>query len=314
VSRFEPGRRRELEANPAYLRAGYPKCDGLVFAFGATPAEAAADLRSGRASLAWNLFPEDEAALRRSPEFAAGCRDAPLLQTVLLAFNVRRGPLADEAVRHHIVRSLDVEELVARAGAGLGVPAVGKIPPGLLGDEPSRNTTGPSLRPRPLARELGASCLMRPLFVEGSHAAFRAALFDALATLGVEARVADRPGPEWDAARDAAVDDMFLLGWTADYPDADAFTHGLLHSTHGWLGRFCGTPEIDRLIERSRTATDVDLRHDLCREVESLVARHALLLPLFNARTVRFARPEVRGLEVMFAPPFVAYDRIWVER
>jgi peptide/nickel transport system substrate-binding protein/oligopeptide transport system substrate-binding protein len=155
---------------------------------------------------------------------------------------------------------------------------------------------------------------MRPLFVEGSHAAFRAALFEDLASLGVDARVADRPGPAWDAARDAGEDDMFLLGWTADYPDADAFTHGLLHSTRGWLGRFCGMPEIDRLIERSRTATDVDLRHDLYREVESLVARHALLLPLFNARTVRFARPEVHGLEVTFAPPFVHYDRIWVER
>ena len=314
IASFEPALRLELEASPSYWRPGYPKCDGLAIQFGLGPAETYAEFRANRASLAWNLYADDEADLRRAPEFAAGYREAPLLQTVLLAFNVRRGPLADEAVRHHIVRSLDVEELVDRAGGRLAAPTRSMIPPGLLGHDASRWTTGQSLGGRPFASEIEVSCLMRPLFGAGSLGPFRAALFDALAALGVRATVLQADGAAWDEARAAGDADMFLLGWTADYPDADTFAHGLLHATKGWIGPFCGIPEIDRLVERGRVATDPDLRHDLYREVEDLVARRALLLPLFNARMGRFARPEVRGLEISFAPPFVAYEDLWIER
>ncbi len=314
VRSFDPGRRLELEAYPAYWRAGFPRSETLVFSFGVGPKAAADDLREGRASIVGDLMPEDEDALRHDPAFAVNYREAPVLQTAMLVFNTRRGPFADEAVRHHVVRALDVEALVSREVGPRAVLAHGLIPPGLVGHDPARHTTGQGVRGRRLASEVRASCLMRPLFVEGASGAFRKALFAALATLGVNAKVAERSGTDWEAARDAGDDDMFLLAWTADYPDAAAFTHGLLDSETGWLGRFCGTPEIDRLIARSRTATDPERRHDLYREIEAIVARRALLVPLFHARTTRFTRPEVRGLELQMAAPFVAYERIWIER
>ena len=236
-----------------------------------------------------------------------------MLQTIMLVFNTHRGPFADEAARHHVVRSLDVESIVGRSHGRLAVPATGIIPPGLLGYDPARWTTGHDVRPRPFPNEIQASTLMRQVYASGSLAPFRMTLFDALAAIGVQASVAKREGSSWETARAEAEDDLFVIGWTADYPDADSFTHGLLHSERGWVGKFCGTPEIDRLIERSRVAQDPEVRHDLYREIEDIVARQALILPLYHAQMGRFARPEVHGLEVTFATPMVAFENMWIE-
>ncbi len=314
ILRFDPAVRVELEANPTYWRQGFPRSDGVVFTFGSTPDQVAADFRAGRISLAWNLFSDDEDALLHDPTIAPGYRESPMLQTIMLVFNTRRGPFADEAARHHVIKSLDVEAIVAHSRGRLAVPATGVIPPGLLGYDPSRWSTGHDARPRPFPKEIEASTLMRPVYAGGSLAPFRTAVFEALEAIGVRATVADREGPAWEAARAEALDDLFLLGWTADYPDADSFTHGLLHSERGWVGTFCGTPEIDRLIERSRVAQDPELRHDLYREIEDLVARQALILPLYHSQMGRFARPEVHGLEVTFATPMVAYEKLWIKR
>lgn len=314
VVRFEPGKRLELDANPTYWRDGLPKADGVTFLFGSTPHSTAESFRAGRASIAWNLLPEDEALLRTDPAVAASYTESPGLHTVMLAFNCHSGPLADEAIRQHIVGSLDVDSIVRRAAGPYATVANSIVPPGLIGHGCGNfTTTGTSIRPAPLGRDLELSCLMRPLYTEGAEKSLRESLFDALAEIGVRVRINCPQGDDWEAARAAAVDDMFLFGWLADYPDADSFIHGLLRSGRGWIGKLCGAPDIDRLIDRSRTAIDPELRHDLYREIEAVVARRALLLPLVHSRSYRYVRPEVRGLEVSLALPYVAYEKLWID-
>jgi peptide/nickel transport system substrate-binding protein len=155
---------------------------------------------------------------------------------------------------------------------------------------------------------------MRPLFAVGALSKFRAELAAALAGAGVELEVVAPDGPRFNAIRDVGAADLFLLGWNADYPDPDAFARGLLHSETGWAGRFCGSPALDRLLERASRTVDPEARHDLYREIEAVVARDALVLPIFHPRSSRFARPEVTGLEVSVASPFVAYEELRIER
>ena len=95
----------------------------------------------------------------------------------------------------------------------------------------------------------------------------------------------------------------------ADYPDADTFVY-ILHSAGGFLGRMCGSPEIDRLAERGRAETTPVQRHALYRQVEETMAREALLLPLFHEQAYRFAQPDVGGLSVSFGIPLVAYEEL----
>src|SRR5262249_58081941 len=75
--------------------------------------------------------------------------------------------------------------------------------------------------------------------------------------------------------------DLAIGRWGADYPDADTFV-GILHSTAGIQGRYFGHAEIDRLIDQGRAETDPRARHSLYRKIQEIVARGAMLLPLFH--------------------------------
>jgi peptide/nickel transport system substrate-binding protein len=105
---------------------------------------------------------------------------------------------------------------------------------------------------------------------------------------------------------------MMIGRWIADYPDADTFAQGVLHSREGVNGRYCGMPEIDALTERGRGEIDPRTRESIYREVEDIVAREALMIPLFHEQVYRFARPEVEGLALGFGQPIVQYENLTV--
>jgi ABC-type oligopeptide transport system substrate-binding subunit len=103
---------------------------------------------------------------------------------------------------------------------------------------------------------------------------------------------------------------MFFGRWVADYPDTDGFIYTLLH-THAQYGRISGTPETDALMERARIETDPRVRHKIYRELDAVIARRALVLPLFHEQAYRFAQPGLGGIEVHLSPPIVPYEKLF---
>jgi ABC-type transport system substrate-binding protein len=308
---FEPGRRLELERNRSYRRPGYPRSDGLVYTFGVAPEEMLAGLRAGRFSLASDLFPADAEALRREPEFASGYRETPRLVTYYAAFNTRRGPLADRARRRRLSQAVDVARIVRQTLGRLAIPAHSLIPPGLLGHDPA-----PAARPGPPQSveepegpaTIELSAAVHPQYFD-RHAALARELAGAFAHHGVKIRPVNKTMAEWLEATTRGAVDLVVGRWGADYPDPDTFAY-LLHSQGGYLGRVCGSAELDRLIEKGRAESAPSARHAVYREVEAFIAREALLLPLFHEQAYRFARPEVDGLSVSFGHQAVAYEEL----
>ncbi|HUK13018.1 MAG TPA: ABC transporter substrate-binding protein [Thermoanaerobaculaceae bacterium] len=312
VVRFEPGVRLELERNPTYWRRGLPRAERLVYHFDVRPEDALKGLRSGRFSIAGDLYPADVEALRRDAVFAAGYRDTPRFSTYFVAFNCHRGPLADAAVRRQLVAAVDVSQIVGQTLGALAVPAHGLIPPGLLGHDPHKRAAEPRSGEAPHvevpAAELSAG--VHPVFTSG-FAAFSGALLKAFNEVGVTIRAVNQTREQYLAAVMDASIDISVGRWIADYPDADSFAY-LLHTTAGLAGRMCGTPKLDALLDRGRAETDAEARHAIYREVEEIVAREALILPLFHEQSYRFARPDVEGLTVTAFGPTVAYEQLAV--
>jgi len=312
VVAFEPGKRLELERSKTYWRPGYPRSEALVFSFGPSPEDILSGFRSGRFSLAADLFPADVEALRREPEYASGYRETPCLITYYAAFNTRRGPLADRGLRQRLVRAVDVPRLVRQTLGRLAIPAHGLIPPGLLGHDPatgSRADSGSSAAaesPAVAAVELNA--VANPVFF-GRYAAVARELARAFGDKGVKIHTANKTMPEFIQATTSATVDLSVGRWSADYPDTDTFVH-ILHSQEGIIGPLCGLAEIDRLIERGRAEASPSVRHSIYRQIEEVIVREALLLPLFHEQVYRFARPEVEGLSVSFGTTTVAYDEL----
>ncbi|PWT91222.1 MAG: hypothetical protein C5B54_05695, partial [Acidobacteria bacterium] len=313
VLRFESKRRLELEANPDYWRIAYPKSDGLVFSFGVAPQEILSGFRAGRYSLAGDLFPSDVESLRHQPEFASRYRETPRLSTYYVVFNVHRGPLMDEKLRHTLVHSVDVEAAVRRNIGRLAIPAHGILPPGLLGYEPVRRSTARTSPHERSGEKIELRGMAHSVF-QGAYAPLAQEVLSAFQNKGFRAVIEGTRAENTQIPEAAKTLDFMLLRWIGDYPDADTFFHGLLHSERGYIGSFCGIPEMDKLIEKGQTETRPQLRHEIYQEAEKMLMDRALLLPLFHEQTYRFARPEIQDFEVVFSIQSVPYENLWLRK
>jgi len=308
VVAFEPGRRLELARNKHYWRKGYPRSEGLVFTCGVAPKDILSGFREGRFSIAADLFPADVDELRRETEFASGYRETPRLSTYFVAFNTQRGPFRDRALRRRLTRAVDVPRLVRQTVGRLAVPAHTLIPPGLLGHDPARIEPVQATPPDASVETIEVTAAIHHVFL-GQYSALARELAQVFGTQAVKARPVTRTGEEYLDAVRRGTPDLVVGRWNADYPDPDTFAY-ILHSKGGFLGRLCSTPEVDRLIDRARAETTPAVRHALYRELEEIIEREALLLPLFYDQGYRIARPELEGLSVTLGFQTVRFENL----
>ncbi len=309
VAAFEPGTRLELERNPTYWREGFPRAEGLVFTFGLAPDQVLSEFRAGRLSLASGLASEDVDVLRHDPEFAPRYYEAPSLSLAYLALNTRRGPLADVEVRRRVAHAIDVSTVLRRALGRFARPARGIILPGLVGytAPEGEEVRSPVERVEP---EIELTAAIGSGFAR-TLGRLADELVEAFRQNGVRIRLLRTSPSELDEARESGSVDMVWTVWVADFPDTDGIVGAILHTSDGAYGRFCGSAEVDRLIERGRAETDVAARDAIYREIETVVARDALMVPLVHPHNYRFARPEVEGVVCSsLSYPVVAYENL----
>jgi ABC-type transport system substrate-binding protein/serine/threonine protein kinase len=308
VVKFEPGLRLELERNRTYWRSGYPRSERLIFNFNVPPADILSQFHAGRFSLASDLLPADAEALRRDPEFASGYHEVPSLITYYATFNTHRGPLKDKRLRQSLAQFIDVASVVRQTLGRLAVPAHGLIPPGLLGHDSAYSPRMPlasASTPAQQGGEIELTAVLNPVFF-GEYAAFAREISRSLRERQITIRPVNKTMEEWREAVSQGSVDVVIGRWGADYPDADTFAN-ILATKEGLLGQVCGSAEVDRLIARGRSETSPAARHEIYRQIEEIIARDRLLLPLFHEQTYRFARPEVEGLSLSYGSISVDY-------
>jgi len=196
----------------------------------------------------------------------------------------------------------------------LAVPAHGLIPPGLLGHDSGytpKSIVAPVQASEEPLKEIELRAVLNPVFF-GEYSALSREIANNFREHGVKIRPENKTMDEWLEAVAAGSVDLVVGRWAADYPDADTFAN-ILESRSGLLGTLCGSPEIDRLIERGRLETSPAARHAVYRQIEEIIARDTLLLPLFHEQTYRFARPEVEGLSLYYGATAVDYSALRVQ-
>jgi peptide/nickel transport system substrate-binding protein/oligopeptide transport system substrate-binding protein len=312
--RFEPGRRIELERNPGYWREGYPRSEMIQFESAGSPGDMYSGFKKGYFSLAHSLLPEQFEELRRSADFAGGYREIPNLSVAMLGLNVNKGPLADLGLRQRLNAAIDREAMIRTLSGATPAAATGLIPPGLLGHDAS---SGSSSRYHPApAGNRGKEVVLTAAY----SPTLRNMLAQAMAQFEKDLEKAGfrldhipvTTREEVQKIMAEGSSDLFLSAWVADYPDSHAIVHGILDSREGQAGRFCGSPQLDRRIETAQAEIDPATRHALYLEIEEIVARDVLVIPLFHLQIYRFSRPEVQGLNLSFSPPDVQYENLRV--
>lgn len=221
----------------------------------------------------------------------------PELTTLYVGFNVQGTPFANSLVRKAFSHAVDRERLVAETdslhrAATLG----GAIPPAMPGHS---HRVAPEYD-----LELARSLLAEAGYPEGrglpelelvlakSHRAHAGTvLTEAAAELGARVSIREISGPI-DTPEIAGAD-LWLGGWTADYPDPDGFFRGLFRGP--WP--FYRDEEIEEMLAEARSLGNQDERLRIYHEVDRLwVSEHAAILPLSYSRAMLARRPWVEGL------------------
>ncbi len=313
VLRWVEGERLDLGKNPHYWRGSRPLCERLTFHFSMSPERTLRELREGLLSLASHLRPDDIEALRRDPRFVGGYRAAPRLATFFLALNARQGPLSDPDLRLALAASLDTVGPVRESLGRVVSRAHGLIPPGLLGYRAGRRSLREA-RPAGSARLAGLKLRLGvlPAYKEQYSRCWNR-LRGELESLGlILEEVTNDPVEILRMSREGTLDVSAFL-WIANYPDADAFTTSLLHSSEGVLAGLWGSSAFDRLCERGRWQGDPAERHELYREIESRLVDEAFLIPLFHEQSHSFGHPNLRGLRPGLGIPEIRYEELYLE-
>jgi len=93
-------------------------------------------------------------------------------------------------------------------------------------------------------------------------------------------------------------DEMFEIGWIADYPHPQDFLEILFHSgTDTNYGEY-SNPEIDALLERAGLEMDSDLSLALYQQAEQKLVDDAACIPLWFGRNYILIKPYVKGYEM----------------
>ncbi len=316
LTRFDPADGLDLEKNTDYWRPDYPKISRLVFHYGLDAERTVRDFRAGRLSLVGDLPPKEVERLRRDPKLAPGYAESPRLSTTFLAMNSLSGLFADLDRRRAFVAALDLETLLRGTMGDAVIRAHGLIPPGLLGYEAPRREAAAERGVKSSWRGIELKVALHSIY-HGPYAPLWKEIRRALTEIGIRVQVVDESLAEVvrkiRSGSPAGVD-LVACRWIADYPDADAFAIGIVHSREGLLAGLVDSPELDERIEKGRRETDPALRHTLYREIEEEVVRQSLLIPLFHEQTYRFSHPTLRGFKLGFSLPEVRYEELYVVR
>jgi ABC-type transport system substrate-binding protein len=307
VEGFRPGEKLDLIANRAYWRRGRPRAPRLDFHFRVNDRTRLEGLRSGRYSIAGDLESHELESLRREARFAHGYREVPRPTTVFLALNARSGPLAKLEHRRSLLAALDLAHVARTAQLRQVVPAGSLIPPGLIGHDPTRRPAGAREAPQRTDRlELRAA-----LWSDGSARLARLAdaLIASLAARGTRVKIVNDGGEAFFRVLAEGEADLAVCRWTAEYPDGDAFAHGLFDPDFGLL-RWFGTADLARRIAAARGEGDPLARDLAFREFEEHLEREALLVPIFHEPFARICGAGVDKLRLALFPPGMALDEV----
>jgi oligopeptide transport system substrate-binding protein len=93
-------------------------------------------------------------------------------------------------------------------------------------------------------------------------------------------------------------DEMFIVGWIADYPDPHNFLDILFHTGSEVNISEYSNPDLDALLDQAAIEQDESVRLAMYQQAEQLVVGDAPCLPLFHGTNYILVKPYVKGYEL----------------
>jgi oligopeptide transport system substrate-binding protein len=231
----------------------------------------------------------------------------PELSFSWIGFNVTKPPFDDVNVRKAFTMALDKDRIISLIFRDLVQRAEGILPPGIAGYNPGLVGIDYNVD---AARELirqssyGDVSNLPPITITtGGYGGFISPVLEAAVTqwrenLGVEVtvRVLDPDYFVYNLKEEK--DEMFDMGWIADYPHPEDFL-GVLFRTgaENNFGEY-SNPAVDAIIDQAGIEADAAESLELYRQAEQMLVDDAAILPLFFGENYVLVKPYVHGYEL----------------
>lgn len=224
----------------------------------------------------------------------------PAPSTYYLAFNSTKPPFNDARVRQALVLAVDRPSLIDKMTQGIVFPAVGgMVPPGIFGYAP-----GIAL---PYDPELAKLRLAEGGYPEGSGLPpiEMVALESSLAReimqyfaaqwkeiLGVHVSIIFGNYGKFFEYVELKHPSIWMMGWTADYPDPDSFLrYATWLANGGWRNE-----RYESLVQEARRITDQESRMELYRQAEQILVEEAPVVPVNYGRQQMLIKAWMPGM------------------
>ena len=231
----------------------------------------------------------------------------PELSLYYIGFNTAQPPFDDADVRRAFCHAVNKERIVKVILRDMVNEADGILPPGM----PGYNGTLQGLdydveeaRDLIAASEYGDVSNLPPitLTVEGygnSIPSYLGAIIQGWQEkLGVEVTVRQLETENFLYNLRQEKDEMFILGWVADYPDPHNFLDVLFHTGAENNAFEYSNPALDALLDQAAIEQDEAERLATYQQAERLVVGDAPCLPLLHGTNYILTRSYVKGYEL----------------
>lgn len=225
-----------------------------------------------------------------------------------IGFNTSKPPFDDVYVRQAFCHAVNKERIIKLTQKDMVTPATGIIPEGMPGY--NKNIKGLEYNVEK-AKELlakskyGSADKLPPITITLSSMGdiniddYLGAIIQGWKRdLGVQVNVRLLNQHIFQYNLHEEVDEMFTMGWIADYPDPQNFLDILFHSGADYNNANFSNKELDTLLDQAAIEQDYDKRIAMYQQAEQLIVDQAPILPLWFSRNYALVNQRVKGYNI----------------
>ncbi|EXU76868.1 ABC transporter substrate-binding protein SapA [Erwinia mallotivora] len=321
LSQYRTGQYIRLARNPRYWK-GVPRMQQVVIDMGAGGTGRLSKLLTGECDVLAYPAASQISVLRNDPRLRLTLR--PGMNIAYLAFNTRKAPLDQPAVRQALSLAVNNERLMASIYYGTAETAASILPRASWAyDGNAKVTEYNPQKSRQQLQALGVKDLHLTLWVPSSSQSWNpsplktAELIQAdLAQVGVRVTIVPVEGRFQEARLMTMNHDLTLTGWTTDSNDPDSFFRPLLScaaiGSQTNFAHWCDAA-FDETLHKALLSQQLASRIDYYNQAQTLLAQALPVLPLASSLRLQAYRYDIHGLVLS---PFgnASFAGVWRDR
>jgi len=294
-------------------------------------------LQTGAADMVLQPSPAQLPAFRKDAKYQV--HEVPGLRVVYFGMNTGLAPLDDQRVRAALLHAVDRKAILDNIMEGSAVPVRSVISPGVFGfKDMNLDQIYPFDRAKAKAllaqagwtpgsdgmmQKGGQRLSLNWLSVRGRYpkdGESTEAIQAMLKEVGVEAKVQflDWAAVFKEIKSEALTRHLFIWGWVTTNADADYSLYAQFHSKQfqptGWNTAKFSNPRVDALLEQARRSLNQSERERLYGEVQDILAKDMVWIPVYNTKEIAVTRASVKGFVMHPIEYNLGLGKTWLDR